>query len=534
MKFTTLSIALGLVLATTLGYADPLPETANGSEVYVVDFYEGQEAAGNGYLQGLAAENKIRILEVLGSLGDAIIQAPESEVLQIRQQPYVKVVEEDGEMEIMGWVDEVQPDSLRGRGRHLAEDTPYGINMVNAADVPNLPSGKSWKKVCVVDTGYENSHPDLPTLDSDAGFSPYGTTQKWDVDGNGHGTHCAGTIGAIGDNNVGVDSVMNTYGSGFENFFIGKGLQNTGGGSWSGVISAMNKCEEKGASVISMSLGGSSSSTSFRDAAKTLHEKGVLLIAAAGNGASSRLSYPASYDHVMSVAAVSSNRMRASFSQYNNQVEISGPGVSVKSTYRGGTYRNLSGTSMATPHVAGVAGLVWSHFPDCKPMQIRYALSKTANHEDSNQPRCNTQYGHGVVDAKAAYDFLAANPCSSWPADFQDNTYVKTGCYVPANDTPWPTPSPVAPPSSTPAPSSAPIEGCEGWCSMVTVPWKPASSGALAKCDWTDYCDKCPECTCKSWCSAIPVTDIPWNATSTGGRSKCGTFESFCAGCDEC
>merc|ERR1719444_510587 len=281
--------------------------------------------------------------------------------------------------------------------------------MVKAADVPSLPSGTSWKKVCVVDTGYENTHPDLPTLSTSDGFSPYGTTQKWDVDGNGHGTHCAGTIGAIGGNDVGVDSVMNTGGSGFENFFIGKGLQNSGGGSMSGVISAMNKCEEEGASVISMSLGGSGSNTAFRDAAKTLHEKGVLLVAAAGNGGNSRFSYPASYDHVMSVAAVASNRVRASFS------------------------------------------------------------------------RCNTQYGHGIADAKAAYDYLQANPCNSWPPEFQDNAYVKSGCYVPANDTPMPTPSPESSaPSSAPVapPSSAPIEGCEGWCNLVTVPWKPASTGA--------------------------------------------------------
>jgi len=533
MKFSTLSMVVAFALTTTFGNADPLPDSVDGSDIYVVDFYDGQEAEGNKYLQGLEAANKIRIIDTLKSLGDAIIQAPESEVIGIRDQPSVKVVDEDSEMEVLGWVDEVQPDSLRGSGRQLAEETPFGIDMVKAADVPSLPSGKSWKKVCVVDTGYENTHPDLPTLSTSDGFSPYGTTQKWDVDGQGHGTHCAGTIGAIGGNDVGVDSVMNTGGSGFENFYIGKGLQNTGGGSWTGVISAMNKCEEEGASVISMSLGGSSSNTAFRDAVKTLHEKGVLLVAAAGNGGNSRLSYPASYDHVMSVAAVASNRVRASFSQYNNQVEISGPGVSVKSTYRGGIYRNLSGTSMATPHVAGVAGLVWSHFPDCKPMQIRYALSKTAV-PSSGQPRCNTQYGHGIADAKAAYDFLQANPCSSWPDEFQDNAYVKAGCYVPANDTPWPTPSPVAPPSSTPAPSSAPIEGCEGWCNLVTVPWKPASTGALAKCDWTDYCDKCPECTCKSWCSDIPETDVPWNSTSTGGFSKCGTFESFCAGCEEC
>merc|ERR1711920_173346 len=100
-------------------------------------------------------------------------------------------------------------------------------------------------------------------------------------------------------------------------------------------------------------------------------------------------------------------------------------------------YKLATGTSMATPHVAGVAGLVWSHFPDCKPMQIRYALSKTAV-PSSGQQRCNTEYGHGVVDAKAAYDFIKANPCSSWPEEFKDHKFVKSGCYAPDGESLWP------------------------------------------------------------------------------------------------
>jgi len=496
MKLATLFVALGAVLAPTCGYAQdtPLPDEPAESEIYVVDFYDGSEAEGNELLAGFADDGKLEIVSVLDSLGDAIIKCRESVVVELRGYPSVKVIEEDGEMDILGWVDETQPEELlRGRGRSLAEDTPYGITMVKAADLPNLPTDKSWKKVCVVDTGYENSHPDLPTLPTGDGMSPYGSSQLWNVDGQGHGTHCAGTIGAIGDNNAGVNSVMNTDGSGFENFFIGKGLTNRGSGSWAGVLAAMNACETNGASVISLSLGSSYRWTTMADATKTLHEKGVLLVAAAGNGRSSRFSYPASFNHVMSVAAVDSNRRRAYFSQYNSQVEISGPGVSVRSTYKGGIYRNLSGTSMSTPHVAGVAGLVWSHFPDCSPMQIRYALSRTAAN-GSGQNSCNTMFGHGIVDAKAAYDFLSTYPCSSnsWPSDFDDDEYVQYGCYA-KDDAPWPTQAPA------PAPSNPP-------------PTSPS--------------------TCQDWCSQIPEGDIPWESGS--GLSKCGTVSSFCGACDEC
>ena len=377
MKLATLFVALGAVLAPTGGYAQntPLPDEPAESEIYVVDFYDGSEAEGNELLAGFADDGKLEIVSVLDSLGDAIIKCRESVVVELRGYPSVKVIEEDGEMDVMGWVDETQPEELlRGRGRSLAESTPYGITMVKAADLPNLPADKSWKKVCVVDTGYENSHPDLPTLSTGDGMSPYGSSELWNVDGQGHGTHCAGTIGAIGNNNAGVDSVMNTYGSGFENFFIGKGLTNRGSGSWAGVLAAMNACETNGASVISMSLGSSYRWTTMADAAKTLHEKGVLLVAAAGNGRSSRFSYPASFNHVMSVAAVDSNRRRASFSQYNNQVEISGPGVSVQSTYRGGTYRSLSSGSFTFLPLAIVISQTFNNFQQAFFLFFSYIL----------------------------------------------------------------------------------------------------------------------------------------------------------------
>merc|ERR1711862_660121 len=137
--------------------------------------------------------------------------------------------------------------------------------------------------------------------------------------------------------------------------------------------------------------------------------KGILFIAAAGNGGSSSLLYPASYPALMSVAAIDSNKNTASFSQYNNQVEISGPGVAIKSTIPNNQYATWSGTSMATPHVAGVAGLLWMHFPECKNYEIRNVLAATA--EDLKASGCDVNTGYGLVQAKNAYELLSEGNC---------------------------------------------------------------------------------------------------------------------------
>jgi hypothetical protein len=113
----------------------------------------------------------------------------------------------------------------------------------------------------------------------------------------------------------------------------------------------------------------------------------------------------------MSVAAINSSKIKASFSQSNDKVQIAAPGVGVKSTITDQDYASWSGTSMATPHVAGVAALVWSHFPACTNHQIRGVLIKSA--EDLGAANCDHDYGFGLVDAKAAYDLLNAEGCSA-------------------------------------------------------------------------------------------------------------------------
>lgn len=286
----------------------------------------------------------------------------------------------------------------------MAQTEPYGVPMVQANQL--VQSDLSARKVCVIDTGYNLGHPDLPGTGNGAtGQANNGNVGNWNNDGNGHGTHVSGTIGAL-DNNDGVVGVYPGVAIHTVKIFDDSG-------NWtfaSDLINGIQQCANAGANVVNMSLGGGSSSTTEANSMQNFVDQGVMLVAAAGNDGNSSLSYPASYDAVVSVAAVDSNESHASYSQYNSQVELAGPGSSVYSTYPTNTYATLSGTSMATPHVAGVAALVWSFFPQCSNEQIRAALQDTS--KDKGATGRDNFYGFGLVQSKDAYDYLNTYGCS--------------------------------------------------------------------------------------------------------------------------
>ena len=314
---------------------------------------------------------------------------PQSEIQTLKQDPDVEFIEPDYRRYLM------------------AEDIPYGIPLVQADQVSDENAAN--QKVCVIDSGYDIAHVDLPAAGV-TGDDFGSATGAWDMPGDAHGTHVAGTIAAIGGNDEGVVGVL--PGQNLPLHIVKIFNDNGVWTSASDLIAAVNDCVAAGSTVINMSLGGPSFSTSEDTAFTNAFNNGVISVAAAGNDGNASLSYPASYDNVISVGAVGSNRDHAGYSQFNYQVELAAPGTSVASTVPGNGYANFTGTSMASPHVAGVTALVWSHYPQCSAQEIRNTLAATA--EDRGAAGRDDFYGMGIVQAKAAFDMLAQG-CDTAP-----------------------------------------------------------------------------------------------------------------------
>ncbi|MBI4054828.1 MAG: S8 family peptidase [Elusimicrobia bacterium] len=269
----------------------------------------------------------------------------------------------------------LQDSKFVGSSEAQAEDPegskyPWGIERVQAPSAWAVTRG-AGVKVCVVDTGVDGNHQDLRVL---GGYNSIDPAASWQDD-HGHGTHVSGTIAAK-DNGVDSNGLEVVGVAPEAAIYAVKVLDSGGSGTYSDVIEGIEWCVKNRMDVVSMSLGASRGTPALEDIVRAAHAAGVVLVAAAGNSGGA-VGYPAKYSEVIAISASDILNKAASFTSRGPEVEYIAPGVSVPSTYLGGGYQSLSGTSMACPHVSGLAALAISRGAR-GPSGVRTALTAAA------------------------------------------------------------------------------------------------------------------------------------------------------------
>lgn len=261
--------------------------------------------------------NSIKVVHALKGLSSLAVVIKTSKMEQVKAMGFD--VKEDPIREPL-----YIKDSIEYHHRDLqsaSQVIPYGIDLVKAREVWSSYGVKGeGVKVCVMDSGIAAGHSDFVQSNL-SGYSGSDAVTPWDTDREGHGTHVSGTIAAA-DNNRGVVGVA----PGAEIFTV-RVFRDNGQFFGSDIVAAAEACRDAGANIISMSLGGPSYDQDEHDIFQELYSQGILAVAASGNSGGTDYSFPASYDMVLSVAAVDSNSNLASFSTRNNRVDIAAPGT---------------------------------------------------------------------------------------------------------------------------------------------------------------------------------------------------------------
>lgn len=228
----------------------------------------------------------------------------------------------------------------------------WGAERIGCTQAWGYTTGSSTVYIAVLDSGVQYTHPDLNA--HYAGGHDYQDNDSEPMDEDGHGTHVAGVAAAVTDNGIGIAGV------GFNCRFLAVRVGTNNAYPESKIVSGINYAVSAGAHVINLSLGGYAFSSAIQSAINSAWSAGVVVCAAAGNDAVTTPFYPAAYTNCIAVAGTTGTNTLASFSNRGSWVDIAAPAVGIQSTYLGGAYQSLSGTSMASPMVAGAAALIYS------------------------------------------------------------------------------------------------------------------------------------------------------------------------------
>jgi len=286
----------------------------------------------------------------------------------------------------------------------LAGEVNWGMEVFGIEFLRTITKGKGFK-IGGVDTGCDDTHP-LIAPNFKKGKDETGSSIGY-RDRNGHGTHISGTIAAT-DPRIGVGNEFDYY--------HGKGLSDSGSGSMTDLLRAMEFCISEGCKVVSCSWGGGTTIDSGTDRQfREWAESGIWLIFAAGNsgGNTQVTDAPGNSPHVINVAALNQNLTPASFTSAGDKIDTSGPGVNIWSCRPGGGFAQMSGTSMATPFDAGVFGLLYHALQLAKrPIPDVYELRKVlfSRSTDTHLPGDDRRTGPGWLSPVLLRSYLTPDP----------------------------------------------------------------------------------------------------------------------------
>src|SRR3990167_1380796 len=388
------------------------PQAAGAPERVIITFNHAINEDARTALENMGG----RVLKELPLVNGAVVLLPnEAAAPDIGTLAGVRSVEKDA------LVFALRPPKRGGGSTQPAETLEWGVNRVDA-DLAWATSKGFGVNVAIIDTGIDKDHADLiDNLKGGVNFvskSPAkpADPNKWDDD-NGHGTHVAGIVAAV-DNEIGViGTAPEAY------LWAVKVLDRNGSGYVSDVIDGITWAMNNGMQVINMSLGTASDIQAMHDAVDAAYVAGVVIVAAAGNsgdgdGSTNEVIYPAKYSSVIAVAATDNNDLIAYFSSDGAEVELAAPGVSIRSTWNDCLYNTISGTSMASPHVAGAVALVLATAVQSAydvdvdgawdPAEVRAALQAAA--DDLGTAGHDNFYVYGLVDAEENVTGIQTNP----------------------------------------------------------------------------------------------------------------------------
>nr|WP_240903751.1 S8 family serine peptidase [Chengkuizengella sediminis] len=316
-----------------------------------------------------------------------VAELTESELLKVASDDEVLFVEENALVEVAS-VDKHKKKDVDENKQLI----PWGIEAIGSdlAHENNF-EGKNIN-IAILDTGIAN-HSDLKVK----GGVSFVEGLSFDEDDHGHGTHVAGTVAAL-NNSVGVVGVAPKA-----DLYAVKVLNENGNGSYSQVIEGIQWAIDNKMNIISMSFGGDAYSQALHQTIQEATEEGILVIASAGNGGEGEqtLTYPAQFPEVISVGTVNDNLERASFSSTGEELDLVAPGTGILSTLNDEEYGEMTGTSMAVPHVTGAAALIWSNDKKLTSEQVKNTIYSSATPLGDN-----LQYGFGLINVVKALDLV--------------------------------------------------------------------------------------------------------------------------------